>query len=165
MNSQSKVRSPWPLVFLPLFLETFPCLSFRGPRGFGGPRGWSSHSPQSLTEREKLLEGTIRLLLESNRGAKQGCQEPKPAPLTSEPSSDGWGVSCRAQGCVRDTQLLHPHTPGDFGVSPRGMFRVWYKPALMCGGLKGGKEMLCVGWDREALADKSAGKALVCRKA
>lgn len=48
-----------PLVFLPLFLETFPCLSFRGPRGFGGPRGWSSHSPQSLTEREKLLKGTI----------------------------------------------------------------------------------------------------------
>lgn len=37
--------------------------------------------------------------------------------LVSEPSSeedDGWRVSCRAQGCVRGTQLLHSHTRGHF---------------------------------------------------
>lgn len=66
---------------------------------------------------------------------------------SSEDDDDDCRDSCRAQGCVRGTQSLHSHTIAVTlcaGVSLRGMLRVWYKRALMCGGCQEGRE--CPEW-------------------
>lgn len=66
--------------------------------------------------------------------------------------------------CQRHPIVASTHPGSLWGVS-EGDVQSVVQTCPDVWGLKGGKEMLCVGWDREALADKSAGKALVCRKA